>query len=114
MFAPSTNKKQSLENLAVTAKRDRHARDEVVDACLARIDAMARKHRRAGGADYDGLMEAGVIGLLRALKRYDPTLGTPFWSYAAWWVRQAMQQFADEVAVAQTGGARSPAWREAS
>jgi RNA polymerase primary sigma factor len=37
-------------------------------------------------------MQAGVVGLLRALERYDPSLGTPFWAYATWWVRQAMQQ----------------------
>jgi RNA polymerase primary sigma factor len=38
------------------------------------------------------LMQEGVVGLLRALQRYDPELGTPFWPYASWWVRQAMQQ----------------------
>jgi DNA-directed RNA polymerase specialized sigma subunit len=37
-------------------------------------------------------MQEGVVGLLRALTRYDPGHGTPFWAYAAWWVRQAMQQ----------------------
>jgi RNA polymerase sigma factor (sigma-70 family) len=38
-----------------------------------------------------------VVGLLRALERYDPTLGTPFWAYASWWVRQAMQQLVAEL-----------------
>jgi DNA-directed RNA polymerase sigma subunit (sigma70/sigma32) len=38
-----------------------------------------------------------VVGLLRALERYDPDLGTPFWAYAAWWVRQAMQQLVAEL-----------------
>jgi RNA polymerase sigma factor (sigma-70 family) len=37
------------------------------------------------------------VGLLRALQRYDPTRGTPFWGYASWWVRQAMQQLVAEV-----------------
>jgi DNA-directed RNA polymerase specialized sigma subunit len=37
------------------------------------------------------LTEHGVAGLLRALDRYDPTLNTPFWAYATWWVRQAMR-----------------------
>jgi hypothetical protein len=39
----------------------------------------------------------GVVGLLRALERFDPSRGTPFWAYAAWWVRQAMQQLVSEL-----------------
>src|ERR1700756_3452762 len=42
-------------------------------------------------------MEEGVGGPLRALQRYDPKLGVPFWGYAAWWVRQAMQQLIAEL-----------------
>jgi DNA-directed RNA polymerase sigma subunit (sigma70/sigma32) len=35
--------------------------------------------------------------LLRALERYDAGVGTPFWAYASWWVRQAMQQLVSEL-----------------
>jgi DNA-directed RNA polymerase sigma subunit (sigma70/sigma32) len=42
-------------------------------------------------------MQEGVVGLLRALERYDPELETPFWAYASWWVRQAMQQLVSEL-----------------
>jgi RNA polymerase primary sigma factor len=42
------------------------------------------------------LMQEGVVGLLRALERYDPNVG-PFWAYASWWVRQAMQQLVSEL-----------------
>jgi RNA polymerase sigma factor (sigma-70 family) len=42
-------------------------------------------------------VQAGVLGLLRALERYDPDLGTPFWAYASWWVREAMQQLVSEL-----------------
>jgi RNA polymerase sigma factor (sigma-70 family) len=42
-------------------------------------------------------MQEGVVGLLRALERFDPTLGVPFWGYAGWWVRQAMQQLIAEL-----------------
>jgi RNA polymerase sigma factor (sigma-70 family) len=43
------------------------------------------------------LMQEGVVGLLRALQRFDPALEVPFWGYAAWWVRQAMQQLISEL-----------------
>jgi RNA polymerase sigma factor (sigma-70 family) len=35
--------------------------------------------------------------LLRAIERFDPTAGTPFWAYASWWVRQAMQRLVSEL-----------------
>jgi RNA polymerase sigma factor (sigma-70 family) len=42
-------------------------------------------------------MQEGVVGLLRALERFDPELGVPFWAYASWWVRQAMQELVSEL-----------------
>ena len=42
-------------------------------------------------------MQEGVVGLLRALERYDPEPRRPFWGYASWWVRQAMQQLIAEL-----------------
>jgi RNA polymerase sigma factor (sigma-70 family) len=43
------------------------------------------------------LLQEGVVGLLRALEGFDAGRGTPFWAYAAWWVRQAMQQLVAEL-----------------
>ena len=59
---------------------------------------MARRYRGTPTLTRDELLQAGVVGLLRGLERYDPALGTPFWGYASWWVRQAMQQLVSEVA----------------
>jgi RNA polymerase sigma factor (sigma-70 family) len=56
------------------------------------VSKVAQDYRRAPGIERIELMQEGVVGLLRALERFDVTLGTPFWAYAAWWVRQAMQQ----------------------
>jgi DNA-directed RNA polymerase sigma subunit (sigma70/sigma32) len=43
------------------------------------------------------LLQEGVVGLLRALERYDVRHEAPFWAYAAFWVRQAMQQLVAEL-----------------
>jgi RNA polymerase sigma factor (sigma-70 family) len=43
------------------------------------------------------LIQDGVVGLLRAVDRYDANVGAPFWAYASWWVRQAMQQLVAEL-----------------
>jgi RNA polymerase primary sigma factor len=59
---------------------------------------MARHYRGASTIAPGEFVQAGVLGLLRALERFDPTRATPFWAYASWWVRQAMQQLVAEVA----------------
>ncbi len=38
------------------------------------------------------LLQEGVAGLLFAARRYDAELDTPFWAYASFWVRKAMQE----------------------
>ena len=84
--------------LVCAAKQgDRQAREELVEAFLPLIAGVARVYRGSGAITRTELMQEGVVGLLRALERYDPALEVPFWAYAAWWVRQAMQQLIAEL-----------------
>ena len=76
---------------------DRRAREELVEAFLPFIAGVARVYRGSQTITRLELMQEGVVGLLRALERYDPTVGVPFWGYASWWVRQAMQQLIAEL-----------------
>ena len=61
------------------------------------IASVARAYWRSTSVGRDELTQEGVVGLLRALERYEPDRGVPFWAYAAWWVRQAMQQVVSEL-----------------
>jgi RNA polymerase sigma factor (sigma-70 family) len=61
------------------------------------IAGVASRYRNARAVDHEELMQEGVVGLLRALERFDAARGTPFWAYASWWVRQAMQQLVSEL-----------------
>lgn len=76
---------------------DRRASEQLVEAFLPLIAGVARVYRGSETITRLELMQEGVVGLLRALERYDPTLGVPFWGYASWWVRQAMQQLIAEL-----------------
>jgi RNA polymerase primary sigma factor len=89
----------TVERRLVGAARagDRRAREELVEAFLPLIAGVARVYRGSTTITRIELMQEGVVGLLRALERYDPDLGVPFWGYAAWWVRQAMQQLIAEL-----------------
>jgi RNA polymerase sigma factor (sigma-70 family) len=83
--------------LVVAAKVDPGRREELIEEFRPLIAAVARPYCRHGLIARHELMQQGVVGLLEALKRYDPSLGTPFWAYASWWVRQAMQQVTSEL-----------------
>jgi RNA polymerase sigma factor (sigma-70 family) len=72
-------------------------RERLVEAFLPSIASIARLYRNAPSITMSELMQEGVVGVLRALKRYDPAMEVPFWAYASWWVRQAMQQLVAEL-----------------
>jgi RNA polymerase sigma factor (sigma-70 family) len=72
-------------------------RERLVDSFLPLIASVARLYRGSTGVNREELMQEGVVGLLRALERYDPERGVPFWAYAVWWVRQAMQDVVSEL-----------------
>jgi RNA polymerase primary sigma factor len=79
-------------------RRENGKREELIDEFMPLVGGVARLYRGSSAVNRTELMQQGVVGLLEALERYDPELGTPFWAYASWWVRQAMQQL-----VAQLG-----------
>jgi RNA polymerase sigma factor (sigma-70 family) len=83
--------------LVEAAQHDGSARDRLVESCLPLVGRVARNYRGAPSVHRSELMQEGVVGVLRAIDRYDPRLGTPFWGYASWWVRQAMQQLSGPI-----------------
>jgi RNA polymerase sigma factor (sigma-70 family) len=71
---------------------------ELVEWFLPAIGGVARHVDAAGRVDRTELMQAGVAGLLFAVRRYDPRTRTPFWAYASYWVRKSMQELVAEMA----------------
>lgn len=81
------------QELVLAAQRgDPTARARLIDRFAPLIAMVASDYRHSNGVERSELMQEGAAGLLTALERFEPARGTPFWGYAAWWVRQAMQQ----------------------
>ena len=67
---------------------DSDACRKLVEAFLPAIGDLARSFKNSR-VKRVGLLQEGVAGLLVAARRYDTTLDTPFWGYAAFWVPQS-------------------------
>jgi RNA polymerase sigma factor (sigma-70 family) len=72
-------------------------RDRLVTIHMPAIRAIARQYRRHPRVEEPELVQAGVVGFLCAVDRFNPHAGAPLWAYAAWWVRSAMQQVVAEL-----------------
>jgi RNA polymerase primary sigma factor len=94
---PPLSPELERELVAAAGANDAAARERLVESYLPAIAGMARHYRGVTTVDRAELMQEGVVGLLRAVRRYEPQRGTPFWAYASWWVRQAMQQLVSEL-----------------
>jgi RNA polymerase sigma-32 factor len=80
--------------LAVQYKEseDRNVAARLVTANLRLVVKIAYEYRRAYRNMMD-LVQEGNIGLMQAVKRYDPYRGVKLSSYAAWWIRAYMLRF---------------------
>ena len=50
------------------------------------------RKQKPNGLSIEDLIAEGVLGLIKAIDRYDPTRGTRFLTYAIWWIKQAINE----------------------
>lgn len=76
------------QDLALRYYRDQdlEAAYKLVSSNLWLVVKIAREFERAARSLLD-LIQEGNIGLMEAVKKFDPFRGTRFPSYAAWWIR---------------------------
>jgi RNA polymerase sigma-32 factor len=72
--------------------QDAAAAARLVTANLRLVVKIAYEYRRAYKNILD-LIQEGNIGLMQAVKRYDPYRGVKLSSYAAWWIRAYILRF---------------------
>ncbi len=70
---------------------DEAAKERMINSNLRLVISIARRYQ-GHGVPLGDLIQEGVIGLNRAVEKFDWRRGFKFSTYATWWIRQACQR----------------------
>jgi RNA polymerase primary sigma factor len=70
---------------------DREAKERMINCNLRLVVSIAKRYR-GRGVPFGDLIQDGVVGLNRAVEKFDYRKGFKFSTYATWWIRQAVQR----------------------
>ncbi|WP_315166093.1 sigma-70 family RNA polymerase sigma factor [Metaclostridioides mangenotii] len=71
------------------------AKEEFINSNYRLVVSIAKKYKR-DSMDMLDLIQAGNIGLMKAVDKYDYKKGFKFSTYATWWIRQSITRYIDD------------------
>ena len=91
-IASLTQEEEFMLAKAYLEKHDLNAAHRLVTSHLKLVAKMAMKYKNYG-LPVSELVSEGNIGLMQAVKKYDPDTGYRLSTYAMWWIKATIQEY---------------------
>jgi RNA polymerase primary sigma factor len=88
---PLLTKEQEVELSKRVERGEMEAKEQMINSNLRLVVSIAKRYQGHGLSLLD-LVQEGIIGLIRAVEKFDWRKGFKFSTYATWWIRQAVQR----------------------
>jgi RNA polymerase nonessential primary-like sigma factor len=90
-YSPLLKAEEEVYYARLAQRGDEPARQRMIESNLRLVVKIARNYLNRGLAFLD-LIEEGNLGLIHAVKKFDPERGFRFSTYATWWIRQTIER----------------------